>query len=49
VRRRAARGRHATSLCLLALIDSGAQYRGGTTDITRMWPVGSLARRSGAT
>ncbi len=26
----------------LLLIDSGAQYRGGTTDITRMWPVGAL-------
>ena len=26
----------------LLLIDSGAQYRGGTTDITRMWPVGSI-------
>ena len=26
----------------LLLIDSGAQYRGGTTDITRMWPVGSV-------
>jgi Xaa-Pro aminopeptidase len=27
----------------LLLIDSGAQYRGGTTDITRMWPVGRLS------
>ena len=27
----------------LLLIDSGAQYRGGTTDITRMWPVGKLS------
>ena len=27
----------------LLLIDSGAQYRGGTTDITRMWPVGELS------
>jgi Xaa-Pro aminopeptidase len=27
----------------LLLIDSGAQYRGGTTDITRMWPVGALS------
>ncbi|MDQ6626960.1 MAG: aminopeptidase P family protein [Pseudomonadota bacterium] len=27
----------------LLLIDSGAQYRGGTTDITRMWPIGSLS------
>jgi Xaa-Pro aminopeptidase len=26
----------------LLLIDSGAQYRGGTTDITRMWPIGSI-------
>jgi len=26
----------------LLLIDSGAQYLGGTTDITRMWPVGRL-------
>ena len=26
----------------LLLIDSGAQYRGGTTDITRMWPIGAL-------
>ncbi len=26
----------------LLLIDSGAQYRGGTTDITRMWPVGAI-------
>ncbi|MGZ5252001.1 MAG: aminopeptidase P family protein [Caldimonas sp.] len=25
----------------LLLIDSGAQYRGGTTDITRMWPIGT--------
>ncbi len=24
----------------LLLIDSGAQYRGGTTDITRVWPIG---------
>ena len=27
----------------LLLIDSGAQYRGGTTDITRMWPIGTLS------
>ncbi|MCE9659172.1 MAG: aminopeptidase P family protein [Burkholderiales bacterium] len=27
----------------LLLIDSGGQYRGGTTDITRMWPVGALS------
>jgi Xaa-Pro aminopeptidase len=26
----------------LLLIDSGGQYRGGTTDITRMWPIGRL-------
>jgi Xaa-Pro aminopeptidase len=26
----------------LLLIDSGAQYLGGTTDITRMWPIGRL-------
>jgi len=26
----------------LLLIDSGGQYRGGTTDITRVWPVGTL-------
>lgn len=25
----------------LLLIDSGAQYFGGTTDITRVWPIGS--------
>ena len=27
----------------LLLIDSGAQYRGGTTDITRMWPIGKIS------
>ena len=27
----------------LLLIDSGGQYRGGTTDITRMWPIGRLS------
>jgi len=27
----------------LLLIDSGGQYRGGTTDITRVWPVGTLS------
>jgi len=27
----------------LLLIDSGAQYKGGTTDITRMWPIGRLS------
>jgi len=26
----------------LLLIDSGAQYLGGTTDITRVWPVGQI-------
>jgi Xaa-Pro aminopeptidase len=26
----------------LLLVDSGAQYRGGTTDITRVWPIGRL-------
>ena len=26
----------------LLLVDSGAQYLGGTTDITRVWPVGSV-------
>jgi Xaa-Pro aminopeptidase len=25
----------------LLLIDSGGQYRGGTTDITRVWPIGT--------
>jgi len=27
----------------LLLIDSGGQYLGGTTDITRVWPVGSVS------
>ncbi|NUZ07154.1 aminopeptidase P family protein [Piscinibacter koreensis] len=27
----------------LLLIDSGAQYLGGTTDITRVWPIGRLS------
>jgi len=27
----------------LLLIDSGAQYLGGTTDITRVWPIGKIA------
>jgi len=27
----------------LLLIDSGAQYLGGTTDITRVWPVGTIS------
>ncbi|OWQ88697.1 Xaa-Pro aminopeptidase [Roseateles aquatilis] len=26
----------------LLLIDSGAQYLGGTTDITRVWPIGAI-------
>ena len=26
----------------LLLIDSGAQYLGGTTDITRVWPIGNV-------
>ena len=25
----------------LLLIDSGGQYLGGTTDITRVWPIGT--------
>ncbi len=28
--------------CGLLLIDSGGQYLGGTTDITRVWPIGSI-------
>ena len=27
----------------LVLIDSGGQYLGGTTDITRVWPIGSVS------
>ena len=27
----------------LLLIDSGAQYLGGTTDITRVWPIGQVS------
>jgi Xaa-Pro aminopeptidase len=27
----------------LLLVDSGAQYRGGTTDVTRMWPIGRIS------
>ena len=27
----------------LLLIDSGGQYLGGTTDITRVWPIGNLS------
>jgi len=29
----------------LLLIDSGGQYLGGTTDITRVWPVGSITQQ----
>jgi len=28
----------------LLLIDSGAQYLGGTTDITRVWPIGRVSQ-----
>ncbi|MET0335431.1 MAG: M24B family metallopeptidase, partial [Rhizobacter sp.] len=28
----------------LLLIDSGGQYLGGTTDITRVWPIGQVSR-----
>jgi Xaa-Pro aminopeptidase len=28
----------------LLLIDSGGQYLGGTTDITRVWPIGTVSR-----
>jgi Xaa-Pro aminopeptidase len=28
----------------LLLIDSGGQYLGGTTDITRVWPIGTRQR-----
>ena len=28
----------------LLLIDSGGQYLGGTTDITRVWPIGRERR-----
>ena len=27
----------------LLLIDSGGQYLGGTTDITRVWPIGQVS------
>jgi len=27
----------------LLLVDSGAQYLGGTTDVTRVWPVGNVS------
>jgi Xaa-Pro aminopeptidase len=27
----------------LLLIDSGGQYLGGTTDITRVWPIGRVS------
>jgi Xaa-Pro aminopeptidase len=30
----------------LLLIDSGGQYLGGTTDITRVWPIGNRAKIS---
>ena len=30
----------------LLLIDSGGQYLGGTTDITRVWPIGTRQRRA---
>jgi Xaa-Pro aminopeptidase len=29
----------------LLLIDSGAQYLGGTTDITRVWPIGTISQQ----
>jgi Xaa-Pro aminopeptidase len=29
----------------LLLIDSGAQYVGGTTDITRVWPIGEISQQ----
>jgi Xaa-Pro aminopeptidase len=29
----------------LLLIDSGAQYLGGTTDITRVWPIGNITQQ----
>ncbi|HKX40017.1 MAG TPA: aminopeptidase P family protein [Burkholderiaceae bacterium] len=29
----------------LLLIDSGAQYLGGTTDITRVWPIGTITEQ----
>jgi len=29
----------------LLLIDSGGQYLGGTTDITRVWPVGNITQQ----
>jgi Xaa-Pro aminopeptidase len=29
----------------LLLIDSGGQYLGGTTDITRVWPIGQVSER----
>jgi Xaa-Pro aminopeptidase len=29
--------------CGLLLIDSGGQYLGGTTDITRVWPIGDVS------
>ncbi len=32
----------------LLLIDSGGQYLGGTTDITRVWPIGHISHISAA-
>ena len=29
--------------CALPIFDSGGQYLGGTTDITRVWPIGSVS------
>ena len=41
---RATRASHATiEGDGLLLIDSGGQYRGGTTDITRVWPIGAVS------
>jgi len=41
---RATQGSHATiEGDGLLLIDSGAQYLGGTTDITRVWPIGETS------
>ncbi len=41
------RAHKATALTIegngLLLIDSGGQYLGGTTDITRVWPIGALS------
>jgi Xaa-Pro aminopeptidase len=48
-RRDAALPRHRESHAVidgdgLLLIDSGGQYLGGTTDITRVWPIGTHQR-----